>query len=677
MKKFNNIKISYIIMISTGAIFVLAAALSIILVQYSMHQLSLIEAEAKAKILLDRNMATHTYFSKIMKPKLLEWTAPYRSKDYFEPSWMSSTYALREIHKYFSSLTPASYYIKDAAINARSPENNADDSERAFLEKLRKDDNLESYSEIRTIDGHPYLAVMRKGEVVEESCLLCHDDPGGAPKELVRLYGPERSFQRKIGDIISVISMRIPLSDAYAGSYRTTLQISISLVFALVLLFGVQFFLFRRFLISPLGVIRDKALAIAESTEQLGENIPAPAGREFKELTDAFNGMSQRLQISMDHLEDRVAQRTLELKASHEELERDITDRKRAEEMLRESKERFQLAIDATEEGLWEWNIQTNQEFFAPRWCEIIGYSVDDPELHHTFESWASRIHPDDYDRVMGALNNHLESCAKYDVDYRHRHKSGEYRWQNSKGKAVFDESGKPIKMVGCISDIMERKLAEEKIKASLREKETMLNEIHHRVKNNLQVISSLLSLQSSYLQDEKAKEALEESGERVKTMASVHTHLYESQDLTRVDCGSFIQELVGNISQSYGRAESPVEINVDAGEISLGIDNSIPCGLILNELVSNALKHAFPEGKEGEINIRMRSEDNRMALTVQDNGIGFPESMDLTKVKSMGLELVNILVGQIGGKIDMQVDSGTTWTITFPVKRDREWRNG
>jgi len=142
-------------------------------------------------------------------------------------------------------------------------------------------------------------------------------------------------------------------------------------------------------------------------------------------------------------------------------------ERRQAEQALRESEERFGLAINATEEGLWEWDIQTNQEFFSPRWCEIIGYSCDDPELPHTYTSWASRIHPDDYDRVVTAMNNHLEKGTRYDVDYRHRHKSGEYRWQNSKGQAVFDESGKPIKMIGCISDITDRKQAEEALQES------------------------------------------------------------------------------------------------------------------------------------------------------------------------------------------------------------------
>ncbi len=223
------------------------------------------------------------------------------------------------------------------------------------------------------------------------------------------------------------------------------------------------------------------------------------------------------------------------------------------------------------------------------------------------------------------------------------------------------------------MTDVTERKRAEEKIQASLLEKETMLQEIHHRVKNNLQVISSLLDMQASRLQDEKAKRALQDSMDRVRAMAIIHSQLYQSQDLARVDFGLFIRDLIGNISQSSGRTNSFVDITVDAGAMRLDIESSIPCGLILSELVSNALKHAFPEGREGQIHIDMRSEENRVVLTVQDNGIGFPQSVDSMNVKSLGLQLVKILVGQINGNIAMEVDGGTTWTVAFPSKKDKE----
>jgi len=216
---------------------------------------------------------------------------------------------------------------------------------------------------------------------------------------------------------------------------------------------------------------------------------------------------------------------------------------------------------------------------------------------------------------------------------------------------------------------IMAQRRAEEALCTSLLEKETLLKEIHHRVKNNLQVISSLLDLQSSYLKDEKAREMLHNSMDRIKTMARIHTMLYQSEDLARIDLGGFIRDLAARLQQSYGTAGSPVTVNVavPAG-ISLTIETSIPCGLILNELVSNALKHAFLEGKGGNIDIAMKAQRDQFVLTVSDNGTGFPAGVDFRSTRSLGLELVNLLVGQMGGKIDMRVDVGTRWTITFPT---------
>jgi PAS domain S-box-containing protein len=227
---------------------------------------------------------------------------------------------------------------------------------------------------------------------------------------------------------------------------------------------------------------------------------------------------------------------------------------------------------------------------------------------------------------------------------------------------------GKERIILLAIEDITDRKRAEEKIKASLLEKETMLKEIHHRVKNNLQVISSLLALQSSYLQDEKAKEMFQNSMDRVMTMANIHTMLYQSKNLSMVDFGGFIRDLAGRLQQSYGIAGLPVGIHVNVSDVSLTIETSIPCGLILNELVSNALKHAFPEGRGGEVNISMTTAGDRFVLTVQDNGIGFPEAVDFQNTKSLGLELVNLLVGQMNGAITLTVEGGATFTITFPA---------
>jgi response regulator RpfG family c-di-GMP phosphodiesterase len=348
MNRFSNYKLTDILTIITVVVFLSITTLTILLVNHNMKEQALREAEAKAHILIDRNMATHTYFSHILKPRLFEWTAPFRTPEYFDPSWMSSTYAIREIHKYFNSLNPAGYYIKDAAINARSPENEADDYERAFLDKLNNDKSLESYSEIRVLNGKPYFVVLKRGESMEESCLRCHSTPGNAPKDLLKHYDPERSFHRKAGDLVSTISLRIPLSAAYEGMNQTSMKLSVLLAIVLAFLFGVQIFIYRRFLLSPIGIIRDKAIEIAGSEEHLGEKIPEPFGKELRDLSDAFNEMSVKLRIGRDHLEDRIEERTGELKTSNEQLQQEINQRRQMEKALEDSHGRLERNLKGT-----------------------------------------------------------------------------------------------------------------------------------------------------------------------------------------------------------------------------------------------------------------------------------------------------------------------------------------
>ena len=215
--------------------------------------------------------------------------------------------------------------------------------------------------------------------------------------------------------------------------------------------------------------------------------------------------------------------------------------------------------------------------------------------------------------------------------------------------------------------DITERKRAEERIRASLKEKEVLLKEIHHRVKNNLQIISSLLYLQASRTEHAGAVSALRESRNRIKSMALIHERLYQSANLASVDMGEYTRNLVSDLQRSYRIEESAVRLRLNIQDIPLGITEAIPCGLIINELVSNALKHAFPKGRAGEVTIGLRrATANRTTLTVSDNGIGFPEQMDFRKSPSLGLTLINSLVEQLGGTIDLDRRGGTTFTITF-----------
>ncbi|MBD2245360.1 hypothetical protein H6G26_17670 [Nostoc sp. FACHB-888] len=216
----------------------------------------------------------------------------------------------------------------------------------------------------------------------------------------------------------------------------------------------------------------------------------------------------------------------------------------------------------------------------------------------------------------------------------------------------------------------LERRQAEEQIKASLQEKEVLLKEIHHRVKNNLQIISSLLNLQAEYLKDNQAIEVFKDSQNRIESMALIHEKLYQSQDLARINFADYIQDLVTNLFYSYNVNSSAITLKMNVEEVFLAIDAAIPCGLIINELISNSLKYAFPEKQPGEICIDFFSiEANSFTLTIGDNGVGFAQDFDFQATESLGLRLVKGLTHQLQGNIDFTINNGVKYKIIFPTK--------
>ncbi|MHB1685845.1 MAG: histidine kinase dimerization/phosphoacceptor domain -containing protein [Ignavibacteriaceae bacterium] len=222
-------------------------------------------------------------------------------------------------------------------------------------------------------------------------------------------------------------------------------------------------------------------------------------------------------------------------------------------------------------------------------------------------------------------------------------------------------------------NEIIERKKAQEKINASLQEKLVLLREIHHRVKNNLQVISSLLNLQSGYIEDKKSLEIFRESQNRIRSMALIHEKLYQSKDLNKIEFSEYINSLTKDLFDSYNIDPRKISLKTDFKGIFLEIDTAILCGLIINELISNALKHAFPDGKSGEVFISLYSHppanlagENNYTLIFRDNGIGFPEGLDFRKSDSLGLKLVTALTDQLGGEIKLNTTGQTEFMVLF-----------
>jgi two-component sensor histidine kinase len=223
--------------------------------------------------------------------------------------------------------------------------------------------------------------------------------------------------------------------------------------------------------------------------------------------------------------------------------------------------------------------------------------------------------------------------------------------------------------VIAVVRDITSRKQAEATIQASLAEKEVLLKEIHHRVKNNLQVVSSLLNLQASRIQDETIVELFRESQNRIITMAMVHEQLYRSKNFINLDAREYISDIVQDLLYSYIGATGRIETAVEVEPIACDVDKAIPCGLIINELVTNALKYAFPNQRPGKIAIQFtRNDDKMVRLLVRDNGVGLPADLNLFQAPSLGFQLVRTLTRQLHGTLEVANGNGTEIRILFPM---------
>jgi len=239
--------------------------------------------------------------------------------------------------------------------------------------------------------------------------------------------------------------------------------------------------------------------------------------------------------------------------------------------------------------------------------------------------------------------------------------------------RVIFWEKTHTQMVLLAMQDITERKQEElERMKASLQEKEVLLKEVHHRVKNNLQIVSSLLHLQSETLKDKLPLEVFRESQNRIRSMALIHEKLYHSQDVSKIDFAEYVRNLISNLFLSYDVDPARVELEVNVQGVSWDVSTAIPCGLIINELISNALKYAFPEERRGRIRIALCQEQDRFALTVSDNGVGLPKDLDFRSTESLGFQLVSMLADQLGGTIDLHREGKTEFKIRFPTSRQQ-----
>ncbi len=287
--------------------------------------------------------------------------------------------------------------------------------------------------------------------------------------------------------------------------------------------------------------------------------------------------------------------------------------------------------------------------------AEVLGEQVS-----HLFPSREQGLELDHaFDLVLSAGTFKIEGWAG--------RKDGQPFWAETSLSKLMDAGGKMMGVSVIIRDATERRKAEESMRASLQEKEVLLKEIHHRVKNNLQIISSLLRLQSETVQDKATAALFLESQERVRAMAMVHEYLYKSADLSRINFSAYVASLVRNLFRTFGLTSSENAPKVEVDDVMLSLDVAFPCGLLLTELISNAAKYAYPDKTSGPLDIRFRKlPDGLFQLSVADQGVGFPENFDWTKADSLGLRLVRLLTQQLEGQIQLESNHGIKFIVTF-----------
>lgn len=339
----------------------------------------------------------------------------------------------------------------------------------------------------------------------------------------------------------------------------------------------------------------------------------------------------------------------------------DITERRNAENELRASEARYRRLFESSLDGVYQNTFDGRTLSANPACSRMFGFDSENEYKSTPIQNLYAN--PEDRKAFLQTMEQ--------DGEVRHRElhlrrKDGSTFYALVNARTVRDDGGN-IVFEGILTDISGQKANEEMLAAALAEKDVLLREIHHRVKNNMQIVSSLLSLQSRYLKHPDDMEIFKESQRRIRSMAYIHEKLYRSNNLARIEFGDYLKSLTQNLVAAQQKSPGRIDLRLDLEEVFLDIQTAIPCGLIVNELVMNSLKHGFPGDRSGEIRIGLRiAESGEIRLVVGDDGIGLPLGLDVLAVDSMGMQLVTLLIGQIEGRLEIDRTRGVEFLLTF-----------
>jgi PAS domain S-box-containing protein len=347
----------------------------------------------------------------------------------------------------------------------------------------------------------------------------------------------------------------------------------------------------------------------------------------------------------------------------------DITENKRAEEKLRASETRFRTLTELLPVGVYLTDKTGSCQFANNKWLQIAGLTFEETQG----DGWGQALHPEDRTLVYAAWDQMVASRGNWGMEYRFITPEGVITWVYGLATAMVTETGEISGYVGANMDITELKNIQNSLQSSLAEQEVLLREVHHRVKNNLASILGLLEMERQTTTDPTSVTLLMELGNRIKSMSTIHEKLYRSASLSRIDFADYLRTFITHLRTSMNPGFEIIT-RQEAEGVDLSLDLAVPCGLIVNELVTNALKYAFPQGKPGvegakncEILVKMSVKGTAYSLSVADNGVGFPSDLDWRHAKTLGLRLITMLgEHQLGGKVSLDRKTGTKFTLKF-----------
>jgi PAS domain S-box-containing protein len=590
-------------------------------------------ARQELRLALHFDLAIREYVAETIRPRMFNLI----SEEAFIPETMSTSFVARNIFEKVRESFP-DYIIKFSSGNPRNPVNQAGPEEINMIKYFNDNPLDKVWTGEINISGKQYLAQFSAMRM-EKPCLRCHGDPADAPYELIKRYGPDASFYLPLGEVVGMDTIAIPSDKINKRLWQEKVKNIGFLGILILLLCASLIFVFKFVITDRLSKITDHFL----HTEKQGDDVMIGTiemkGRdEIAILKGSFNKLAERLNDS------------------YTKLKIEVEERKQAEASLRESEEKYRTLFDLESDALALMDIETGDMLDINKaFIKLYGFSKEEILCMKNTDFSAEP------DKTHKAIQNH----ERY-IPIRYHKKKDGIVFPIEISASIFEYQGREV-LIAAVRNITERKHAEEQIKTSLREKEILLREIHHRVKNNFEIISSLLDMSSMRTDSQETQNILINARSRIHSMSLIHSQLYQSDRFDRIDMDRHIRELSHHLLCVYGSGEK-IDLIIAPSKVYLSVNQAIPCALVLNELISNAFKHAFREKKQGTVRVSISTPDPSTVLfKVIDDGDGIPEGTDIYRQNGLGFKMARHLVsGQLNGKMQVKNDSGTEISIQF-----------